>query len=54
MTEEEAIAELEDEQEGDQFDWDHNDPRQYCKHGVFIGSWWGPDLMCGRCESGDE
>lgn len=35
----------------DDFDWDVSDPSQYCEHGTFIGSWWGPDLLCGRCES---
>ena len=34
------------------FDADHNDPRQYCQHGTWIGSWWGPDYLCGACESG--
>lgn len=36
-----------------QYDEDHDDPRQRCKHGTFIGSWWGPDYLCGQCESGD-
>lgn len=44
----------EDYQYGDEWDWDKEDPRQYCKHGTFIGSWWGPDLMCFRCEIGDD
>lgn len=43
-----------DYQYGDEWDWDKNDPRQYCKHGTFIGSWWGPDLMCWKCEIGDD
>ena len=43
----------EDYTEDDRWDWDRNDPRQHCKHGTFIGSWWGPDLMCGACEMGD-
>ena len=34
------------------WDWDRSDPRQHCEHGTFIGSWWGPDLMCGWCEDG--
>jgi len=38
---------------GDEFDWDRSDSRQYCKHGAFIGSWWGPDILCGACEMGD-
>ena len=38
---------------GDEWDWDRNDRSQYCKHGTFIGSWWGPDILCGRCEEGD-
>ena len=41
-----------DYQTGDEFDWDKSDSSQYCEHGTFIGSWWGPDLMCGRCEGG--
>lgn len=36
------------------YDEDYNDPRQRCRHGSFIGSWWGPDYMCGWCESGEE
>lgn len=39
-----------DEQLG--YDADHSDPSQYCRHGTFIGSWWGPDILCGLCESG--
>jgi len=42
-----------DYEPGDEFDWDRNDSRQYCKHGTFIGSWWGPDILCGPCEMGD-
>lgn len=34
------------------YDGDTNDESQYCKHGTFIGSWWGPDYMCGLCEDG--
>jgi hypothetical protein len=34
------------------YDADHSDARQYCKHGTWIGSWWGPDYMCGACEDG--
>jgi hypothetical protein len=46
---------MEDDYEvGDEFDWDRNDSSQYCKHGRFIGSWWGPDILCGACEAGDE
>ena len=41
----------EDYEPGDEFDWDRNDDNQYCKHGTFIGSWWGPDLMCLACET---
>ena len=33
-------------------DEDLSDDRQFCKHGRFIGSWWGPDYMCGLCEDG--
>ena len=42
-----------DYEPGDEFDWDRNDENQYCEHGTFIGSWWGPDLMCLACEMGD-
>jgi hypothetical protein len=38
---------------GDEWDWDRNDRSQYCIHGTFIGSWWGPDILCGRCEMGE-
>jgi hypothetical protein len=34
------------------YDADHQDDSQYCKHGTFIGSWWGPDYLCGWCEDG--
>lgn len=37
---------------GDEFDWDQGDASQHCKHGTFIGSWAGPDLLCGWCEDG--
>jgi len=33
-------------------DEDMSDQRQFCIHGTFIGSWWGPDYMCGYCEDG--
>jgi hypothetical protein len=36
---------------GDEWDWDKNDSSQYCKHGNFIGSWWGPDILCILCET---
>jgi hypothetical protein len=42
-----------DYQYGDEYDWDRNDKSQYCVHGTFIGSWWGPDILCGKCEMGD-
>ena len=38
--------------EEDRWDWDRNDDRQHCKHGTFIGSWWGPDVLCQWCEDG--
>lgn len=38
--------------EDDRWDWDRNDDSQYCKHGTFIGSWWGPDILCQWCEDG--
>jgi hypothetical protein len=25
---------------------------QYCQHGVNVGTWDGPDYMCGACEDG--
>jgi hypothetical protein len=34
------------------YDADISDPGQYCRHGTFIGSWWGPDYMCFKCEMG--
>lgn len=37
---------------GDEYDWDQSDDSQHCEHGTFIGSWWGPDLLCGYCEEG--
>ena len=43
----------EDYEYGDEWDWDKNDKSQYCEHGNFIGSWWGPDILCGKCEDGD-
>jgi hypothetical protein len=36
------------------YDEDYGDPRQYCRHGSFIGSWWGPDYLCGQCESNED
>lgn len=24
----------------------------YCRHGSYLGTWWGPDYMCGACEDG--
>ena len=38
--------------ESDRWDWDQSDDSQYCQHGTFIGSWWGPDILCGWCEDG--
>lgn len=34
------------------YDEDLNDDRQRCIHGTFVGSWWGPDYLCGKCEMG--
>ena len=34
------------------YDANHNDESQYCQHGTFIGSWWGPDYLCAWCEDG--
>ncbi len=25
---------------------------EYCEHGTYVGSWWGPDYLCGGCEEG--
>jgi hypothetical protein len=38
----------------DEYGGDFNDPSQRCRHGTFIGTWSGPDYMCGWCESGEE
>ena len=35
------------------YDADFTDPSQFCRHGTFIGSWWGPDFLCHRCEMGE-
>lgn len=37
---------------GDEWDWDRGDPKQRCRHGQFIGSWSGPDILCMDCEMG--
>lgn len=51
---EKEMAMVEEEyQQGDEYDWDRNDDSQYCEHGTFIGSWWGPDILCLHCELGD-
>lgn len=42
---------MHDYTEADRWDWDYGDPRQRCRHGNFIGSAWGPDILCGDCES---
>lgn len=26
----------------------------YCRHGVYVGGWAGPDYMCGMCEMGAD
>lgn len=44
----------EDYTEADKYDWDLNDKSQRCKHGTFIGSWAGPDIMCVGCELGED
>lgn len=44
---------FDDYRDEDRWDWDYDDPSQYCRHGAFIGSWWGPDILCLRCELGD-
>ena len=38
--------------EADRWDWDQEDSSQCCQHGTFIGSWWGPDILCWACEDG--
>jgi hypothetical protein len=54
MSVNERMQVMEDDYEvGDEFDWDRSDSSQYCKHGRFIGSWWGPDILCGACEAGE-
>ena len=35
-----------------EYDGDRQDASQYCEHGKYVGSWWGPDILCGYCESG--
>lgn len=32
----------------------YRDDNTYCKHGTYIGTPGGPDLLCHWCESGDE
>ena len=51
MLDEYGLSRENDYEQGDEYDWDRNDSSQYCKHGNFIGSWWGPDILCGACES---
>ena len=54
LTVNERIEVMGDDYEiGDEYDWDRSDRSQYCKHGKFIGSWWGPDILCGYCEAGE-
>lgn len=45
---------MHDYTEADRWDWDYGDPRQRCRHGNFIGSAWGPDILCGDCESVED
>lgn len=45
------FEDADDYQVGDEWDWDKSDSKQYCKHGTFIGSWWGPDILCIQCET---
>tara|TARA_Y100000034_G_C6872545_1_gene398583 strand:- start:399 stop:758 length:360 start_codon:yes stop_codon:yes gene_type:complete len=35
-----------------EYDGDLCDDDQRCEHGIFIGSSWGPDILCGYCEEG--
>lgn len=34
-------------------DYSRNHGGIYCKHGVYLGTPGGADLMCGACEEGD-
>jgi hypothetical protein len=48
-------VELEDGSEDPRYlehDGDRQDASQYCEHGKYVGSWWGPDILCGYCEDG--
>lgn len=33
---------------------DYATSSDYCIHGTYLGSWAGPDYMCGACESGAD
>jgi len=33
--------------------WRHS-PGDVCRHGCYLGGASGPDLMCGRCENGED
>lgn len=41
-------------EDSERSNWDRRNQwgEQYCIHGVNIGTWDGPDYMCGACESG--
>jgi len=51
-TEGDQMTMHDDYTEADRWDWDYTADDQHCEHGTFIGSWWGPDLMCQWCEAG--
>ena len=53
MNEDSWLEAAYEDRNGGEFDWDQSDDSQYCVHGTFIGSWWGPDILCGACEMGD-
>jgi hypothetical protein len=41
-------------EEAEMSNWDRRNQwgEMYCVHGVNLGTWDGPDYMCGACESG--
>ncbi len=46
-------TELYDEDTDTIYGQDPYDARCYCKHGNYVGTPGGPDIMCGACEMGD-
>lgn len=50
-----AVAHVRELKADDETPWDRRNRatgEMYCIHGVNVGTWDGPDLMCGACESG--